>query len=274
MNVGQKTHGTNKSIDIKTLRAMFWSQFQGFPFKANILIFSAVVLSTVLLISSLNQPILKILFALTLSLALGLVVIPFLESVISLPRKIKGFISVYGATKYYSNELKEEFSSLSNLMKVKTRNKDPIGVVAKWINAAAKLDKSIVLGQPIVEEFEKDERMGVLAHELAHCKGNHSVICAGLLMPFIVVLLYSLSILQLPWYIEVLIIFSFFGLAMPITSWPFEYKADAVAARYIGKEKMIAALNKLAEANSIDINQDSYSHPAISRRVAHLRKLV
>ncbi len=60
---------------------------------------------------------------------------------------------------------------------------------------------------------------------------------------------------------------------MPLVSWPFEYKADAIAAQYVGKEQMVSALMKLADKNNIDMNRDSYTHPSISKRVARLNRL-
>lgn len=61
-------------------------------------------------------------------------------------------------------------------------------------------------------------------------------------------------------------------LILPLISWPFEYQADAFAAKSIGAEKVISGLLKLASKAGMDMGLDSYSHPSIARRINRLRK--
>ena len=55
-------------------------------------------------------------------------------------------------------------------------------------------------------------------------------------------------------------------------SWPQEYEADAVGAKYVDRDTMVVTLEALAKLRGINVEQDSYSHPSISKRIANLRR--
>ena len=133
------------------------------------------------------------------------------------------------------------------------------------------MKRSMILGQSIVEEFEKNEREGVIGHELGHRKGYHwimRIVLLVLISPFF----YYFMQLPFPFYINYLILFAVMGLILPLISWPFEYQADALAAKSIGAEKVISGLVKLASKADMDMGLDSYSHPSIARRINRLHK--
>lgn len=224
-----------------------------------------------ILFASYDQHILKVLLAIVLSVACGLVGVPLTECLISLPRKIVELVKIRRSRKTQSPQLMNEILGLESLMGVNVKKKDLVRIVPSWLNAAITFDGNLIVGQPVVEEFDKQPRRAILAHELAHLKGNHPTKRLWLLLLFGMPVCLYLFYMQLPWFITFLLIFATFGLVTPMVTWPYEYKADAIAAKYVGGEQVACALIKLTEGAGTDINRDSYSHPAISKRIAKLR---
>ncbi len=257
-------HGVNLS------RLRFWCQFKVFPFRVNFLLFATTV-GLAILFSLFSQPEVKICIALLLSLTLGMLFLPLIEFVSSIAGIIKWWHKLSEAKPIYSFGLMEEISNIASYMRLKIKDNHMIRVVNGWINAAVLQDGKIILGQPIVEEFDKEIREGILGHELGHRKGNHWIKRALLLLLATPLFCY-LAILPFPWYVNYLLLFAAMGLIMPLISWPFEYQADTIAAKYVGKEKVIWGLMKLATSANMDINQDSYTHPSIARRIRRLQK--
>ena len=246
----------------KPITSTLYQRFQGFAFGTNRWIFLSVLASALLYVA-VDLISLKLFFGLMLSVACGLVVIPLTECVTSFPKKLKELERIYRARKTYSFSLIEEFSNLAKTMGVYLRGQDILKIVPCWVNAAACLDGKIMLGQTVAEQFDKEERQGVLAHELAHLKARHLMKNAGVLLMLFMPVLFIISFLHLPGLVNLLLVFSAYGLILPAVSWRHEYEADAIAASFVGSEPVIMALGKLAEANSIDVQRDTYLHPSI-----------
>jgi len=81
-----------------------------------------------------------------------------------------------------------------------------------------------------------------------------------------------IALLHLPGLVNLLLVFSAYGLLLPTVSWRFEYEADAIAATFVGSNPVIKGLRKLAEAKHADVRRDTYSHPSISNRISKLQK--
>lgn len=246
-------------------------RFQGFDFGTNRWIYLSA-LASALLFATVDHLVPKIIFGLILSVTSGLIAVPFTECVLSFPKKIRELAKLYRARRIYSFGLMDEFLNLANTMGVRLRNQDIVRVVPFWVNAAY-FNGKIILGQSIVEEFDKESRRGVLAHELAHRKASHPLKQLGLLLLVFMPIGCLISLMQLPGIVNLLLVFAAYGLVLPIARWHFEYEADSIAAQFVGKQPVVTALLRLSEANAIDIERDTYSHPSISKRMHRLQKL-
>lgn len=258
-------------LDSMPVKSTFRVEFQGFAFGTNRWIYLSA-LSSALLFTFTDYLVLKIVLGLMLSITIGLTAISFTECALSLPKKIKELTKLYGARRIYSFGLMEEFLNLANMMGIHLRNQDIVRVAPSWVNAAY-FNGNIILGQTIVEEFDKESRSGVLAHELAHRKARHPLKSLGVLFLVFMPIVYFIPLMQLPGIVNLLLVFAAYALVLPIASWHFEYEADSIAAQSVGKQPVITALLRLSEANAIDIKRDTYSHPSISKRVHRLQKL-
>lgn len=257
-----------KSIGLEKLK--FWNQFKGFPFITNMILFLVVVTSALVFSVSSNN-LLKLAFVIPLAISTGMVIIPAMDFMLSFSETIKLMFKLEETKPIYSASISEEISSIASQMRFKGTNEFPLKVLSGWLNAGMTGNGSMILGQPIVEEFDKNEREGVIGHELGHRKGYHwitRIVLLALVFP----LLYYFTQLPFPFYINYLILFAVMGLIMPFISWPLEYQADAFAAKSIGAEKVISGLIKLASKADMDMDLDSYSHPSIARRINRLHK--
>jgi Zn-dependent protease with chaperone function len=256
----------------KTITSTLYQRFQGFAFSTNRWIFLSV-LASALLYGVVDLFSLKLFFGLMLAVACGLAMIPLTECVTSFSKNIKELKRIYGARKTYSFGLIEEFLNLAKAMGVHLRGQDTLKIVPCWVNAAACLDGRIILGQAIAEQFDKEDRQALLAHELAHLKARHPLKNASVLLLVFVAVVFAIPFLHLPGLVNLLLVFSAYGLILPAVSWRLEYEADAIAARFVGRQPVTIALGKLAEANNIDVQRDTYLHPSVRKRISRLQNL-
>jgi hypothetical protein len=248
------------------------SKFQGFAFTTNRWVFLST-LASAFLFAVADSPSLKIIFALMLAIASGLLVVPITECVVSFPEKLREIMTIFGARRTYSFALEEELFNLAKMMRVRLKSEDILKVVPQWVNAGATSDGKIILGQIVAYEFDREARRGIMAHELAHFKAKHSMKNASVLFLTSIPVLGLISLLHLPGLVNLLLVFSVYGLILPTVSWHFEYEADAIAATFVGSNPVIEGLRKLAEAKHADVRRDTYSHPSISNRISRLQKV-
>jgi Peptidase family M48 len=267
MQRGDPPKRLNRNKTVKTKNRL---RFRGFSLQTNVHIFQVAIMSGILF-ASYDQHVLKILLAIVLSAACGLVGVPLTECLISLPRKIVELIEIQSSRKTQTPQLMSEIQGLENLMGVNVKKKNSVKIVPRWLNAAITLDGNLIIGQPVVEGFDMQPRRAILAHELAHLKENHAAKQLERLLLIGMPLCLYLFYLQLPLFITLLLVYATLGIVMPMAAWPCEYQADAIAKKYVGSEYLVSALTKMAEATDVDINRDSYSHPAISKRIEKLR---
>jgi len=247
------------------------SRFQGFAFSTNRWLFLSTLISAFLF--GITDVIgLKVLFGLALAITSGLVMVPLTECVVSFPQKLRETMVISEAGRTYSFALIDELFTLAKRMGVYLKGKDVVRIAPRWINAAATIDGKVILGQPIAEEFDKDARKGILAHELAHLKAKHPVKSAGILLLTSIPVIFLVSFLHLPGIVNLILVFSAYGLILPMVSWYFEYEADAVAASFVGCQPVMKGLGKLADVKKTNIKQDTYSHPSISKRIIRLQR--
>ena len=159
--------------------------------------------------------------------------------------------------------------------------------------------KRIALFDTLIDNHSTDELVGVLAHEIGHCKRGHIkkgiiiALASSLLMFFILSLFITQGGLYAAFGIEGtplyagLIFFGFLyapismilGIAGNILSRKHEFEADAFAAETTDQpEEMINALKKLSVDNLSNLTPHplkvflEYSHPPVLERINALRK--
>lgn len=158
--------------------------------------------------------------------------------------------------------------------------------------------KQIVLYDTLVEKFDDEEILSVLAHEIGHYK--HKDIIKNIIISIVQItaiisilsFLFSYNPLSQSFgfsrvnYGFTLILFSILAqpimtiVAIPLNyvSRQAEYKADAFACKHIDKEYMISALKKLSKENFSNLNPHplvvtfTYSHPPLHERLESIKK--
>ena len=248
------------------------STFEGFTFGTNRWIFLSMLTSAAIFVAT-DILSLRIIFGAALAITSGFAVVPLAELVTSFPRKLREMLTIRGARRTYSFGLTEELLNLAKRMGVRLKEEDILETAPEWVNAGATIDGKLILGQTIADEFDKEARKGILAHELAHLRAKHSSKSAIVLFLTTIPVFLFITFLHLPNLVDLLLLFSAYGLIVPIVSWRFEYDADATATTFVGVEPMIKGLRKIAEVKNTDVRCDTYSHPSISSRISRLQKI-
>jgi len=259
-------------LSIASIESTLRSTFQGFTFGTNRWIFLSM-LTSAFVFGATDILSLRITFGAALAITSGFAVVPLAEFVTSFPRKLREIKTIRGARRTYSFGLTEELINLAKRMGVCLKEESILEAAPEWINAGATIDGKIILGQTITDEFDREARKGILAHELAHLKANHPLKSAGVLLVMSIPILFLISFLHLPSLVNLLVVFSVYGLILPMVSWRFEYEADAIAVTFVGSQPVIKGLGKLAEVKHSDVRRDTYSHPSISSRISRLQKM-
>ena len=157
--------------------------------------------------------------------------------------------------------------------------------------------KQIVLYDTLVEKFDDEEILGVLAHEIGHYR--HKDIIKNIVISIVQItaiigilsFFFSYSPLSQSFgfnqvhYGFTLIIFSilaqpiltFIGVPLNYISRKAEYKADAFACKHVDKRYLISALKKLSKENFSNLNPHplvvtlTYSHPPLHKRLKSIK---
>jgi len=108
---------------------------------------------------------------------------------------------------------------------------------------------------------------GILAHELAHLKKNHSVKGLLCLLVFVPVLVYSIVSNSIP-ITPSLLTLVIFALVFSVISWQHEYEADGIAAKYVTNTNMAHALEQVARL--LYRPGDTLVHPSFKKRISRL----
>lgn len=248
------------------------STFQGFTFGTNRWIFLSM-LTSAFVFAATDILSLRVISGAALAITSGFAVVPLAEFVSSFPRKLREMITIRGATRTYSFGLTEELLNLAKRMNVCLKEEDILEAAPEWINAGATIDRKIILGQTIADEFDKEARNGILAHELAHLRAKHSTKSAIVFFLTSIPVLLFITFLHLPNLVNLLLLFSAYGLIVPMVSWRFEYDADAIATMFVGIQPVTKGLRKIAEVKHADVRCNTYSHPSISNRISKLQKV-
>jgi len=186
-------------------------------------------------------------------------------------------IPILAKPKPATSDVQQRVDKLCQLMDIK--KKVTVKLVDGWRNAKAQ-DTSILLGRPLLDNFADASINGVFAHELAHIKKEHArrtilkIIIPSLF--FAAYSLYFFNVKSIPLrpnlFIFCILLLLMFVVLLRATSWPQEYEADSVGAKCVSVDTMIITLLELAKLKNTNVEQDTYGHPSISRRIANLRR--
>ncbi len=201
-------------------------------------------------------------------------------------------------------ELKTRISNLAKGAEIKVENVFSFDMSKNTKKANAAFTglgktKRIILGDTLLNDYNKDEIETVIAHELGHYKHKHIIknlifgTVASFLTFFIISLLYKNS---LNWFdfesitqVAALPLLSLWAMIIGLIQSPigniisrkYEYEADRYAIESTLKpESFIKTLNKLTDQNLGDrephpfVEWFFYSHPSIKNRISAIKNFV
>ena len=132
------------------------------------------------------------------------------------------------------------------------------------------IQNELLIGNVFEEMLAEDERIAIIAHELAHKKNFYRQLFISILGA-IVVILYGYSIILGFSLIRMVInIIALIYLIMFLFLWLQEFDSDITAAKYVEKDSLINALLKISKNN---LDESSFTHPSIRRRISILNKI-
>lgn len=164
-----------------------------------------------------------------------------------------------------------EYDKLSETMSVRLspNRRWGVGRIA-GIARANPLQKQVLLHSKFFFRFTPEERLAIVAHELAHIKSRHSlfstlILTVGLALSFFAAIGTSLLILPS-------IVWLVFFLVMVLYRRSAEYQADSIACRYIECGLLVSALSRIGVGKGSDRIVQGLSHPPLKERVRKLKQ--
>ncbi len=141
----------------------------------------------------------------------------------------------------------------------------------------------IFITERLLSALKTEELVAVLAHEVAHAQKRHTLkVFLGSLLVVVIEVIIALLLLREATIVDALIIA--FGAAWLIDillralNRKFEYEADLIAARIVGKDAVISALKKLKELSRLEEYTSRFyeilsDHPSIENRIKRLQNI-
>lgn len=131
------------------------------------------------------------------------------------------------------------------------------------------LRKQIVFNERNFSKFSNEERLGIVAHELAHMRSWDSIFASAILLAGMLsaIAIASFGITLIP----TAIWFPFF-IAMVYYRRRSEYKADLLAAKYVDSDSIVSALSRMMLGSRKQRALGALSHPPISERIRKLHE--
>ena len=141
----------------------------------------------------------------------------------------------------------------------------------------------IFITERLLSALKTEELVAVLAHEVAHAQKRHTLkVFLGSLLVVVIEVIIALLLLRKATIIDALIIaFStawLIDILLRALNRKFEYEADLIAARIVGKDAVISALKKLKELGSLKEYTSKFyeilsDHPPIENRIKRLQNI-
>ena len=242
-------------------------------FSKRLAIYTIVVMSLTFF-GSIPSLFVKLLFFSVFTIAAGLFLVIF-GRLFLLP----GVQQILAYRKSRIIEIPDEIVYLSNQMGVEIRKLR----IAEGLCNAYVIGGAIVIGKELLEKLNLSEILAVVAHELAHKKGKHIPLRVVIMIPFLVLAMYSWSRLYSPIFftesftqivLTVMVnigLLAFMLVTMIVPNWILEFKADRTAAKFRGKENIKSALLKLVDKENYE--EPSETHPSVGERIKRIDKL-
>lgn len=176
---------------------------------------------------------------------------------------------------YYVNWVKEQFNEDYKLFSIKSN------VLNAFATGIVPFSQSILIGQKLLTSMDDNHIKSIIAHEVAHIKKNH-LLKIYFLSLFLFLLSYTASYFYFPYlvnrpYSDVLIALQWVFLywipnqiIVGFMQRKFEFQADSFAAKKVGKENIIAALEKLDEITKGKLSKGSITHPSLKKRIKNI----
>ena len=154
-----------------------------------------------------------------------------------------------------------------------------VRILTDGCNAYAE-GSTIHIGQTVIDNLDSVSLKGVVAHELAHIKGNHDlkrrclvtglVVASGVLFQAVLYGFGPSGSTAVACATQSIMVIGFMGIAMRFVLWPFEYSADTVADQCVKQGAVASALKAIAMLRKMDITRDFYGHPSVNKRIESL----
>jgi Zn-dependent protease with chaperone function len=158
-----------------------------------------------------------------------------------------------------------------------------IRIIFLQINNAFASSKGITFTKKLFDEFNENEVLAIAAHEIEHQRGHHALYKTIAVMVCMILPVLSWSAFKVPILLNETFTQTLFQIMMNISllafmmvimipaNWYLEIKADAAAARFVGKEHIRSALLKLTTKETM--KQNSETHPSVYERIKYLDNL-
>ena len=141
----------------------------------------------------------------------------------------------------------------------------------------------IFITERLLSVLEIEELVGIIAHEVAHAQKRHTLkIFLGSLFIVVIEITVALLLLRKARIVDALIIAFgvawFIDLLLRAVNRKFEYEADLIGARIVGRDVMISALKKMSELSNSKGHTSKFSeilsdHPSIENRIKKLQSM-
>jgi Zn-dependent protease with chaperone function len=238
---------------MKTL-SRFWKKIKA-GFRVRQIVCCCVVISAVFFGFFLH-PLIKLLWSIVFLVSSELFVLMYAPSFIS------NYWLLLTHSKTIERPMPKEFSDLA----------DKAGVLIKkfktkpGLRNAYVLGKTLVIGEPLLEELSGIGILGVIGHELGHIKRRDGLFRPLSILPIVALALLSWS--KLPPVMSSIALLAYTMVMMTPINWHLECKADKFSRDLVGKDAIKSALLHLGKKEKID--EPSEFHPSIAKRIKKL----
>lgn len=229
-----------------------WGSLFKVSFKGRFLM-AWMIITMAALYNALPQPFIRLIISiafLPIAELFALTYTPFLVDI---------FVSMRGKIKW--KPIPDWLAKISKEVGVKIKK---FGIKEGLNNAYCIPGGTVVIGEKLYSRLTEDALIGVVGHELAHLKEKHGLKLA--LFVFLLLFLTGFSFSKLPLAMSLLAISAYLVIVMLPLNWWYEFRADALAAKWVGIERVKAALSSFEE----NINEPSETHPPIADRIKKL----
>ncbi|MDI9576972.1 MAG: M48 family metalloprotease [Thermoproteota archaeon] len=193
---------------------------------------------------------------------------------------IPNFRFLFLSRKAQPMDIPNEFQEVAKKMGTKL---EEFKILQCDIANAFATSKGMVFTKKLMDNMSMVEMQAIAAHEIAHKKGHHVFYRGIIVFGSVIFAILSWSRFTVPMLLNEtmtqvlfqgmmnLSLIAFMMIALIPASWVIELKADQAAARYVGKEAMCSALNKLIKPEQF--KQRSETHPSVADRIKYIKEL-